>query len=473
MRPGKLEIWVANADGGNARQVTYLDAASFAPSFFPDGNRIVFSSNYGDAKGREFDLWAVDLDGSRLERITWTPGFDGFPLFSPDGTRLAFSSNRNQGKPGETNVFVARWVDRPQAGRARRRSASSPTCAGWPTTRASGRGIGTPGLEESARWLAERFREVGLEPAGQPDGHDPADPAAGRNPTAKPGWFHEVAVPVAVEAEPGTRVVLDGKALARESFRPVGFSSEGAVEGEVVAAGYGITASDLGVDDYKGVDAKGKIVVVRRFTPGGKPFDDPDTESRYSDLRLKAWNAREHGARALLVVDLPAAGTPGRGAAARAPGLDLGRRRDPGAGARPRGRAGALPEGKDGKAHRPHRAEIAVDLAVRTAQARNVVGVLRAGAADRLPGAVLLGAHYDHLGLGGRSSLAPGVAGGPQRRRRQRLGHRGAARSGARAGAAAERAAPRRLHRGLLGRGGRRARLDGLRPPPAGRPPAG
>ncbi|MGH9360918.1 MAG: TolB family protein, partial [Thermoanaerobaculia bacterium] len=111
VRPGKLELWVADADGSDARQLTYLGAASFAPSFFPSGERVIFSSNAGDPKGREFDLWAIDSDGSGLERITWTPGFDGFPMFSPDGTRLAFSSNRNQGQPGETNLFVARWVD--------------------------------------------------------------------------------------------------------------------------------------------------------------------------------------------------------------------------------------------------------------------------------------------------------------------------------------------------------------------------
>ena len=112
VRPNKLEIWVANADGSDARQVTYLNAASFAPSFFPSGKRLIFSSNYGDPKGREFDLWAIDVDGSNLERITWTGGFDGFPLFSPDGTRLAFASNRNGTQPGETDVFVARWVDK-------------------------------------------------------------------------------------------------------------------------------------------------------------------------------------------------------------------------------------------------------------------------------------------------------------------------------------------------------------------------
>ena len=53
------------------------------------------------------------LDGSNLEQITFTEGFDGFPMFSPDGKWLAFGSNRNQAKHGDTDVYVARWVETP------------------------------------------------------------------------------------------------------------------------------------------------------------------------------------------------------------------------------------------------------------------------------------------------------------------------------------------------------------------------
>ena len=56
VRPSRLEIFVADADGGNARQVTDLGAASFAPFFFPSGERVLFSTNHGDESGREFDI---------------------------------------------------------------------------------------------------------------------------------------------------------------------------------------------------------------------------------------------------------------------------------------------------------------------------------------------------------------------------------------------------------------------------------
>src|SRR5262249_27212592 len=80
VRPTKLDLWIANADGSDPTRITYLDAASFGPAWFPSGRRIIFASNYGDPKGREFDLWAVNVDGTDLERITFAGGFDGFPL---------------------------------------------------------------------------------------------------------------------------------------------------------------------------------------------------------------------------------------------------------------------------------------------------------------------------------------------------------------------------------------------------------
>ncbi len=106
-----LELWTMDADGTNARQVTRLGVASFAPYFFPDGKRIIFASNLKDPRGRNFDLYVVNDDGSGLEQVTTYEGFDGFPMFSPDGKKLAFSSNRNGKQPHETNVFVADWVD--------------------------------------------------------------------------------------------------------------------------------------------------------------------------------------------------------------------------------------------------------------------------------------------------------------------------------------------------------------------------
>lgn len=111
VRPGTLEIFVMDADGSNKRQVTSNGAANFGPFFHPDGERIIFSSNLHEPDGRNFDLYLINVDGTGLERVTTHPEFDGFPMFTPDGTRLVFASNRFNRQQGDTNVFVADWVE--------------------------------------------------------------------------------------------------------------------------------------------------------------------------------------------------------------------------------------------------------------------------------------------------------------------------------------------------------------------------
>ena len=112
-RPMALEIFVMKRDGTGLRQVTRTKGGSnFAPFFHPDGQRIIFASNMHDPKGRNFDLYLINLDGTGLERVTFNETFDGFPMFSPDGRKLVFASNRYEKTAGETNIFLADWVDR-------------------------------------------------------------------------------------------------------------------------------------------------------------------------------------------------------------------------------------------------------------------------------------------------------------------------------------------------------------------------
>ncbi len=111
VRPAKVELWVANADGSDARQITHLGGANFAPYFHPDGKRIIFSSNYQNPRSGKFDLYLVNIDGSGLEAVTTHPDFDSFPMFSPDGKRLVWASNRHGKEAGETDLFIADWVE--------------------------------------------------------------------------------------------------------------------------------------------------------------------------------------------------------------------------------------------------------------------------------------------------------------------------------------------------------------------------
>jgi Tol biopolymer transport system component len=110
-RPTQLELYVMGRDGSNLRQVTKLGGANFAPSWHPDGKRLIFASNIADPKQRDFDIYLVNLDGTGLERVTYNDTFDGFPMFSPDGKQLVFASNRLAKSEGSTNVFIADWVE--------------------------------------------------------------------------------------------------------------------------------------------------------------------------------------------------------------------------------------------------------------------------------------------------------------------------------------------------------------------------
>ena len=110
-RPTELELFVMDRDGSNTRQVTKLGGANFAPSWHPDGKRLIFASNIDDPKGRNFDLYMINIDGTGLERVTFNGTFDGFPMFSPNGRQLVFASNRQAKSEGETNVFIADWIE--------------------------------------------------------------------------------------------------------------------------------------------------------------------------------------------------------------------------------------------------------------------------------------------------------------------------------------------------------------------------
>src|SRR5262249_19871080 len=129
----------------------------------------------------------------------------------------------------------------------------------------AGRGIGTRGLDEATAWIEQRFRALGLEPAGDD------------------GYRQRIEVPTGV-ATRQLVLAVDGRPV--EGLVAAGFSASGKVDGAVVHAGYGIVAPELGLDDYRGVDARGKIVLVRRFAP--EPLDT-DAQRKHSDVRRKAW----------------------------------------------------------------------------------------------------------------------------------------------------------------------------------------
>jgi TolB protein len=109
--PTNMEVFIANVDGSDVRQVTSFGNANWAPAYFPDSKRIIFASNYQSPRGFPFNLYTINEDGTNLEKISQEKSFDAFPMFSPDGKKLIFCSNRNNGGTRDTNIFIADWVE--------------------------------------------------------------------------------------------------------------------------------------------------------------------------------------------------------------------------------------------------------------------------------------------------------------------------------------------------------------------------
>jgi Tol biopolymer transport system component/Zn-dependent M28 family amino/carboxypeptidase len=377
VRPTQLEIWTANADGTEAQQVTYLSAASFAPSWFPSGDRLLFSSNVGDPKGREFEIWAVNVNGTGLERITYSDGFDGFPLLSPDGKRLVFASNRHGKVRGETNLFVADWKDGPGVAEETGADRFLRDVAWLADDARLGRGPDGPGLDAAATWLEGRFKEIGLEPAGSD------------------GYRHAFNFSVGVTVGAKTALRIDGKPVDAATYAPAGLSASATATGRVMAAGYGINAPAAGHNDYK-KDVKGKIVLIKRFT-AEQPKLDSVHERRYSDVGYKVWEAVQHGAAAVILADLD---NPEEKPLPKLVVERFGGAKIP---------VVFVKREVAAKLLAARRVEVSVELVAAPRETANIVGRIRAGAPHPLPGVVVVGAHYDHLGMGGPASLAQGT----------------------------------------------------------------
>ena len=273
----------------------------------------------------------------------------------------------------------------------------------------TGRGVGTPGIEASADFVEARMKALGLAPAG----------------TA--GYRQEFEAPVGARLLEGNALAIGGKAeKLGVDFMPFTFSDDGAVDAEIVFAGYGIAAPDLGYDDYAGLDVKGKIVLVAQDFPGERdpksPFRDPKNY-RHGEWRYKVTTARDRGAAAVLAVrddwnhpgadEMPAwKGSPGSRAGLVAVRVTLAALKGAGIDAA----ALSEPIARDGK---PHSKALGVKGAVKVAIAHdrartvNLVGRI-AGSDPTVAGeCVVVGAHYDHLGLGGESSASPDQIGKP------------------------------------------------------------
>src|SRR5262245_1763569 len=272
-----------------------------------------------------------------------------------------------------------------------------------------GRGSGTSGGDRAAAHVVDVFKAAGLTPAGEGG-----------------TYFQTLSVPTGVRlGTPNTLAILGprGRAFALgRDFTPLSVSADGSATGDVLFAGYGIPAPELGYDDYAGIDARGKVVVVFAREPRSRDPASPFQRSsahHYSGREHKLINARQHGAAAVLVASHPAAEDPPMPALG-AQGQSLGivaaavNRATAETLLAPMGKKLAeLAEAID-SAMAPRsapvpgvKAALEVTVVRERGATRNVVGLLPGRDPALREQAIVIGAHYDHLGRGGDTSAAP------------------------------------------------------------------
>ena len=284
-------------------------------------------------------------------RISFTDGFDGLPVFSPDGTQLVWTSNRYQ-RSQEARTRAPFWLigikqfglfaNRPReyvfmALKISKNTDPVPELEGlqaWtqPATNPitglkvqaiplkaeiheedlkqhvnylasdalEGRMTGEPGAAKAAAYLARVLKQLNVQAISHAN-----------------GYYQPFTFQSGFQIQPSGSTLQwqskpDGNhrqsAILDESFRPLPFSSNGSVEGEVVFAGYGLKVpgeGGEGYNSYQGLNVSNKVVLALRYVPESVDPARRSVLNRYAGLRYKAMVAREQGARALLVVTGP------------------------------------------------------------------------------------------------------------------------------------------------------------------------
>ena len=273
-----------------------------------------------------------------------------------------------------------------------------------------GRGAGSKGLTRAEHLIAKRYKSLGLEPAGTDSYLQPFTVITGAH----------------LKGRNNFTVVrgIDGKheLKAKQDFVPFSFSASGSALGPVVFAGYGISADEFHYDDYAGIEVKDKIVVVMRYEPSS--FGGKHGMTQHSQLVTKAINARNHGAKALVLVN----GKLGDGekdlltrfgsvSGPENAGILFVQVKNAVVNAWLKEASKSLSELQEqiNTSTKPasfvlpsnQRVSLTVSISTTRATVNNVLAYLP-GKTDEY---VIIGAHYDHLGRGNFDSLAPSQIG--------------------------------------------------------------
>jgi hypothetical protein len=274
-----------------------------------------------------------------------------------------------------------------------------------------GRLAGTAGNEKAAGYITAEFERFGLQPLGDNDSYEQKFDFIGE---VKLGEKNQITL------QRGGR---DTTLSLNTDFIPAGFSASDSVSAEVVFAGYGIAAEKLNYDDYANIEVKGKIVLALRYSPVS---NNPHASfAEFEPMRYKSLQARQRGAKALLVVNLADSATPAL------PKLQF----DRSAGDAGLAVAYITVEAADwllaetgqtvknlkaqiNSNQKPNsfaiagsRATVMTAIKLQRRISANVIGKLTGSDPQLKEQAVIIGAHYDHLGRSSTGAMDPNSEG--------------------------------------------------------------
>jgi len=271
-----------------------------------------------------------------------------------------------------------------------------------------GRRAGTPSADQAAEYIESEFRKYGLKPG------------------SSSGFLQSFSFVSSVKLGDKNSLQYRAPGVSRvlkigEEFMPLAFSPSQPLSGDAVFVGYGISAPELGLDSYSGIDPKGKIVLVLRGSPDGDNPHGKFAEFTQPGLEIqnKTLKAREKGASGVLFVSAEKSFYRDRLSQLRHDlnFLDSGIptaviSRD--VAVTMLEAAGKSLSDAEAKAKEPGSAfdlknfsiQFKTDVVKVNGKSSNVVGTLRGSDPQLSSEWVVIGAHYDHLGMGGPESLA-------------------------------------------------------------------
>jgi len=270
-----------------------------------------------------------------------------------------------------------------------------------------GRGTGTPENDLAAEYIAKFFKRVGLQPKGSNGYYQP----------------FKVTTDLELKKNNSLEIYVNNEKInieLKKDYQPTGFSASGLAEGDVVFAGYGIEAEELGYNDFTDIDLKDKIALIMRYSPEG---DKPDSKFGFKvQSNFKVSAAKNKGAKAVILFTgpntvendklislVPDPASMNAGIPVVSISTEKAKEIFDKAGLNLLQIQKQIDSTQTPKsfAFENVKTRLQVELKPIVKETRNVIGFLEGNDPQLKEEIIVVGAHFDHLGMGGRGSLSP------------------------------------------------------------------